>query len=368
MRALTDDHRRKMNTPHYSEQRTTDGKNKDSYFSEIYITLDTFHKLSTSNINNGEFHWHLTGNGENKQHPMILTTLENIVEIQICSFSMPIIPEVTYLLIPPPPAITLADTLTLIQNNSNVTPLPPLLVPNSYPYGQYPYEYLPVSSTTIYPWISNPYSQLPYDGLFTIYITETGSQCYKSSTGKRHNYSFVANKSANLHNSLQAAPANGSDWDIFTFTTPIKEMHNMTLIFRNPDNNIKFLPDVYKLAPINIDSSVAPGGPFLRINIPGHQLLMGDRIIISKAKSNNVVLDTYLNRPEGHVVAGDPGLAALNPSEPIPGDYLWTDPAIGIYNLTSPIPTFPIRASIYVAKRRMLIPIKIRQILQRNTN
>jgi hypothetical protein len=331
-----------------------------------YITLDTFYKTPNSNYERGEFQWDLEA--VTKEQPQLtLDTIENVIEIQIGSFHIPILPEVKYELISPPSAITRPDTLTLVHNNANGSSGPPLLISNSGFHGQYPYGLTSPSTTFVYPWVNNPYSQNPSSGLFTIYIQETGHQSYRGANGFHHNFEFVS-EFGTSHNALLASPLSGSEWNKFTLSTPIRDVRHLTLIFRNPDQTMKFLPDCYNNVLISTDTSVAAGGPFIQIHIPGHQLMMGDRIIISKFNSTNRALDTYINRVEGHVVAGDPGLPPLTPRDPIVGDYIWTDPAIGVYNLVTPLPVLPKSANVYIVKRRMRIPIRLRQIVNRRTN
>lgn len=102
---------------------------------------------------------------------------------------------------------------------------------------------------------------------------------------------------------LLALPQSGSQWDTFIFTDPLKDVHGLTLVFRNPDTPIRFLPDCLYDVEVGSDGSATPG-PFLRVHAPDHGLNMGDRIFISGFKSGNSKLDAYVNRPEGLVAAG----------------------------------------------------------------
>ena len=135
---------------------------------------------------------------------------------------------------------------------------------------------------------------------------------------------------------------------------------------------------------------------------------MGDRIFVQGFKSGNAELDTYVNRPEGLVAAGDPraGLLKINPGvlitqmSPAPTStsfvedgYFYTDPAINLRNVKfpgivpavaaslgpPPVPAVPAHpglvldmekqtVTVCVANRRMRIPMRIRRVVDRVTN
>lgn len=332
--------------------------------SDQYIILDTFSKLRESQVEKGEFRWNFMVQGVTGDEVVgVRDKIDTVIEIQIGGFSLPVIPEVTYTLAAPPAATPSGtNQLVLVHNNNNAAPpLNPLLPPAQYP----------TSIPALTPWINNPYSQTPYGNRMTIQLREAGLQSYSDRNGARHHYEFniaylsVAGGNPNL---LSAVPISGSQWDTFIFTDPLKDVHGLTLIFRNPDIPIRFLPDcLYDVAVVS-DGAAAPG-PFLRFDAPNHGLLVGDRIVVEGFKSGVPVLDSYINRPEGHVVSGDPSVAPLPPSSPIPTpNSFWLDPAVSIIDLTAPPPALPQSVTVCIAKRRMRIPIRLRRVVARLTN
>jgi hypothetical protein len=341
--------------------------------SDQYIVLDTFLKLRESAVDRGEFRWNFMVQGVTGDEVLgVKDKIDTVIEIQIGSFNMPIPPEVPYVLAPAPAAPTGTDRLVLVQNNTTaLAPFSPTLVPNVSPYGQYPAELLIPPATTLTPWINNPYTQVPFFDRFTIQIREAGLQSYSDRNGARHHYEFTLSSTAGAGtnpNMLLALPQSGNQWDTFIFTDPLKDVHGLTLVFRNPDIPIRFLPDCLYDVSVESDASASPPGPFLRVNAPGHGLSMGDRIFITGFKSGNPKLDAYMNRPEGLVAAGDPNLPALNPGVPIVGNFFWTDPAVSIFDLTVQVPVLPQTVTVCIAKRRIRIPIRLRRIVARLTN
>lgn len=340
--------------------------------SDQYIILDTFLKLRESAVDRGEFRWNFMIQGVTGDEVIgVKDKLDTVIEIQIGSFSMPIPPEVPYVTTPLPEAPTGTDQLVLIKNNNSAGPeAGPTLVPNVSPYGQYPAALLVPPATTLSPWVNNPYTQLPFFGRFTVQIREAGLQSYSDRNGARHHYEFTVSSTTGLGtnpNMLLALPQSGSQWDTFIFTDPLKDVHGLTLVFRNPDIPIRFQPDCLYDAEIDTDGAGTPG-PFLRVRAPGHGLSMGDRIFISGFKSGNPKLDAYVNRPEGLVAAGDPSDPPLGPGVPIGEPYFWTDPAISLHDLTVVEPALPQTVTVCIAKRRMRIPIRLRRVVARLTN
>jgi hypothetical protein len=183
---------------------------------------------------------------------------------------------------------------------------------------------------------------------------------------------------------LLALPQSGSQWDTYIFTDPLKDIHGLTLVFRNPDIPICFLPDCIYDAVVEVDdggtdnellpavlSPITGMWPVIRINAPGHNLNMGDRIFISGFKSGYTSLDSYINRPEGLVAAGRPDdpLNAGVPISTVSTKYFWTDPAINLFNMIPAPPVFSQNTvTVCIAKRRMRIPIRLRRVVSRLTN
>jgi hypothetical protein len=338
--------------------------------SDQYMVLDTFLKQRDSAVDRGEFRWNFTVQGVTDGDALgVRDRVDTVIEIQIGSFSMPVPPEVPYALVPAPAAPTGTDRLVLVHNNANAAaPYSPTLVPNFLGYGQYPPALLVPPATALVPWVHNPYSQLPFDR-FTIQLREAGLQSYSDRGGARHHYEFALSTACPVSSPavLQAVPQCGHKWDTFIFTDPLRDVHGLTLVFRNPDVPLRFQPDCLYDVPVAADGAAAPG-PFLRVAAPGHGLCMGDRVFFSGFRSGNAGLDAHVNRAEGQVAAGDPSLAPLAPGAPIAGDFFWTDPAVSIIDLTATPPALPQLATVAIAKRRMRIPIRLRRVVARLTN
>jgi hypothetical protein len=366
--------------------------------SDQYIVLDTFLKLRESAVDRGEFRWNFMIQGVTGDEVVgVKDRIDNVIEIQIGSFSVPILQEVPYTTISSVASIAIpsneSNQIILWHNNTNEANKPPMLVSNTSPYGQYPSTVLAPSAaaspTTLSPWIHNPYTQLPFFGRFTIQLREAGLQSYSDRNGARHHYEFTlaatAGAAGTNPNMLLALPQSGSQWDTYIFTDPLKDIHGLTLVFRNPDIPICFLPDCIYDAVVEVDdggpdnellpassSPITGMWPVIRINAPGHNLNMGDRIFISGFKSGYTSLDSYINRPEGLVAAGRPDdpLNAGVPISTVSTKYFWTDPAINLFNMILPAP--PVfsqnTVTVCIAKRRMRIPIRLRRVVSRLTN
>jgi hypothetical protein len=339
--------------------------------SDQYLVLDSFHKLRESRIDIGEFKWNVMVQGVTGDEVIgVRDEVENVIELQVGSFCLPIFDEVEYKLQNPPSTIPSGtNTLVLIHNNSNITGAP-TLIPNVGNYGQYPKEILTPPDTFVIPWINNPYTQIPYHNRLTIQVKEAGLQSYSDGNGARHHFEFVVSYKPQINtnpNIMSANPISGDLWDTYIFTEPIKDLHGITLVFRNPDYPVKFKPDcLYNVKAVS-DGAILPG-PFIRFDYQSHGLSMGDRIFISGFKSGSINLDSYINRNDGHVASGDPSQLPIQPGVLIPtANSFWLDPAVSIVDL-QPIPILPQTVTVCIAKRRIRIPVRIRKVVDKLTN
>jgi len=332
--------------------------------SDQYIVLDSFYKDATSsNPEKGEFHWNFMIQGATSdQNIGVSDKLDNVVEIQMAAFSLPIPEEVPYVLRTAPITPTGNNQLVLSQNNDN--PLPPYnprLLPAQYPAS------VPAQS----PWVNNPYSQLPCGNRITVWYKEAGRQSYIDINGGRHHYEFVATYPSSLGanpNQLVAIPLDGRRWDAFIFTEPLPDVPGMTLVFRTPNNPLSLRQDVLEAVTVTSDGAPA-NGPYLVFGYTNHGLNVGDRIFVKGFKSGIDVLDAYINRDNGHVASGDPTQPAMLPSTPIPElNRFWLDPAVSIIDMTNPAPVLPQLVTVYVAKRRLRISVRLRRVVDRLTN
>ena len=382
--------------------------------SDQYVVLDTFLKLRESATDRGEFRWNFMVQGVTGDEVIgVRDEIDNVIEIQIGAFAMPNPPEVPYVV---ENTATLETTGQYMLRGNNIgttstSKPPPKLGINQYPEALLvPGPGTTWNNTPLSPWVHNPYSQVPFFGGLTVQVCEAGLQSYSDRKGARHHFEFrltAPNDGANP-NMLLARPMRGTQWDTYTFTDPLKDIHGITLIFRNPDAPIHFLPDcLYGVTAKYNDP------PFtfkaLRFYAPGHQLRMGDRIFVSGFKSGDAGLDAYVNRPEGLVASGnfdspiklEPGVAIAEASLE---DYFWTDPGICLQDVKFPwlvpdapavpavpagpggvpaavpaVPAVPAHTemrdelppqsvTVCVANRRMRIPMRIRRVVDRVPN
>lgn len=354
-------------------------KKEDVIVAHQYILLDSFLKNKNSSTEIGQYNWNL-----NPQSPTvpesigIYEVMDYVIEIQIGSFSLPILDDVTYI----DPTIQQYGQVYLIQNNTNMElNLAPTMVRKSTTIGQYPSPlFTNETETYIMPWINNPYSQTPYYSHISIQIVETGLQSFASANGTRFNFEYDLAYSSRLGanpNFVEAKPVNANGWDSFTFLNPIRNLNTISLVIRNPDSPINFEPDVMYYSVINLTVDPIGGGAHVTIftQFP-HKLNGGDRVFLQnfvpKMPDGITIntnfpnyLTTYINRPAGHTVNSVFGVSnPVNTGDPIPDSGFCLDPSIEIINPTDPniSPSFPGLVDVCIAKRRLRIPMKIKYL------
>ena len=369
--------------------------------SDEYVVLDSFNKLPDSRVEAGEFRWNFVVQGSTSDQAVgVRDEIDTVTEVQVGSFGFPVLPEVPYAL------GVQTNQLKFIQghNNTGATE-PPVLTPyqisTSLVYGQYPPASLipsagAASGTAAIPWVHNPYSQTPCFGRITAQLKEVGLQSISDRDGARHHFEFglvYPVFTGTNPNMLLALPVDGMD--TYTFTEPIKDIHGLTLVFRNPDIPIVFAPDCL----YNATASLIASGPaeLLMFTAAGHGLLAGDRVFfrnftmgwplldgagIEKEFTPATALNNYVNRPEGQVVAGlQPGSMGgwtfSAPGISPDADRFFTDPVIDTeylvppanpYGGVAPVLTFRGMTTICVAKRRLRIILRMRRVVPRLTN
>ena len=340
--------------------------------SDQYIVLDSFSKLRASDVGRGEFRWNFNVQGSTTDEALgVRDKVDAVIEVQLSAFSMPLLPEVPYVLAAPSEAPGGADRLLLLHNNTNFAgALGPTLDASQYPTAG---PWTVAAPPPFSPWPGNPYSQTPHAGHFTIQLQEAGLQSFSDRNGARHHYEFTlaapAYAGACSPTVMQALPLRGGMWDTYTFTTPLTDVHGLTLVFRNPDVPLRFLPDVLYDARLESDGAAAPG-PFLRARAPGHALRAGDRVFVTGCASGCAALDGFVNRADGLVAAGDPAAPPLAPGTPIvlaDPDVFYFDPGVGLAELVT-MPTLPQYVTIGIASRRLRIPIRLRRVVGFVTN
>ena len=316
--------------------------------SDQYVILDSFLKRRDSDPTRGDFRWNFMVQGVTSDEAVgVRSVVGSVIEIQIGAFSLRAPPDVPYTLIalapgsiednPAPPA----GKFSLVWNNAGDIDTAPEARPGA-------------GDTYSNPWRGAPLTSLPF-GRFTLQIREAGLQSFSDRGGARHNFEFTVTKEE--HEVLTALPV----WDKFTFTEPLHDIHGISLVFRNPDIPISFLPDCL------YDVTVKVVGSCLSFGSPSHGLLMGERIFISGFKSRDLPLNAYVNRVEGHIAATTPPDIPINPGIPIPDDTFGTDPAIVVGDLLTGDAS-PLFVDVAIASRRMRIPVRMRCLVDRQTN
>ena len=349
---------------------------------EQYIVLDSFIKLKESATERGEYKWSLNTQGQSTDESIgVLENIDYVTEIQMGYFYIPILEDIPYI----DNTVTVYGQVDLIQNNTSDVNKPPTLVRKNMPViGQYPIVlFTEPTETYKVPWINNPYTQLPFCNRLSVYIKESNLQSYLNMNNTRFNFEFNVTFDTKLHNNpnfLQVNPLS-SRWDSYMFINPLRNLNTITLIFRNPDNIINFEPDIMYKSVINLTND-GTGGHITLFTQYEHKLLAGDRIFLKNFiptlpdGSSNInfpqYLLNYIIRSDGHAInIVSPGiLPSLDPSKPIGGVSFGLDPSIRILN---PIDnnitiSFPGIVDIFIAKRRLRIPIKIKSIKNKNND
>lgn len=356
-------------------------KNKE--FIEQYVMLDSYVKVKNSSTEYGEFKWIFNTQGQTLDEAVgIIGTIDNVIQIQIGTFYIPIIEDSVYM----DRRVESYGTVNLVQNNTSNVGEPPTLIRQDGNYGQYTYSILFDGETYKFPWTNNPFSQIPFANKISIQIKEASLQSYAGFNNIRYNYEFLAMHNNRINgnpNFVQVKPINGARWDEFNFNTPLKDLNTITLVFRNPDYPISFEPDVMYRSFISlaIDPN-PPAGSFLIITTQFvHKLCAGDRIYLKNFVpalpdgSTNILFHDYLlqyiHRQDGHTVNSViPGIGlTLDPARPVltPTDF-GLDPSIKLLNPIDPNITvsLPGLVDVYIAKRRIRIPMKIKSIKNSN--
>jgi hypothetical protein len=202
-------------------------------------------------------------------------------------------------------------------------------------------------------------SQFSDFGRFNISINETGLNSMSTKNGNKHNFEYKTVKNQ-LPLSFEDPSINKSlyesipirDWDTFNISPPLTEITSITLNFKSNDIPISFNEDCL----YNCKSDIVNN--YIKLIYDNHGLKSGDKIFIERFNSGNPILDEYVNRKDGHFVAGDPNMPSCpqNSTEPTNTEF-WTDPSINVKNINiNSIKS--LRFDVFVEKRRIRIPMK----------
>lgn len=320
--------------------------------SDQFVELDSFEKVESSNIANGEFIFNFLVQGVTKNQAIGVTdTVENVIGMQVTDFTIPLLPSDQF------------NADTIMELNPGWEELG--LVQNGA---------LPTTGNSV----SNPQTQVPFGSRITMFIPEIGQQSFSDYNGRRHQFEFDASPSG------PADPPN-SDGDrilltplrhshLFLFTQPVYDINGLTLRFYNPDYPIKFPPDCLYGTTASTDANsrvqFTYADPTNLIN-----LAVGDRIYIDGFNvQGQTTLNNYMSRNTGHIVGQD-GFNVTQPSSPGESTTVTfrLNPDVFTNGLSTPIPPntqINSRTSITVrvAKNRIRIPMRFRKIVDHMTN
>ena len=357
---LTEEIRRENKQRHNEQSNLPD---PDSFYgrSDQYIMLDTFRKNPLSDVANGEFMFDLMIQGSTGDYVIgVKERLNNIVEMQIGSFNVELLPMNEYPIIPNP--VSNITNGFLLRNTADLL------------------------GTSL---------QVQEGQRLTICVKEASLQSYSDKNGKRHHFDLLLSNSTFTHylqsytnatDNALAVPATTTvvvytatpdlDWNTYYFTDPIQDFPSITLQFKNPDINMRFLPDVY----YNVDavfaaSTVAAAGGAFNSAVPGnlfliidtkvvHNIPTGSKIIVTGLATSNVSINNSVNNVNGLItttsyVATSPVVVAANS--------LWFNPVINI-PANPGFTDIVYKVNVYVPSRRMRIPMRMRRVIDRTTN
>jgi hypothetical protein len=349
--------------------------------SDQYMILDSYEKVQDSRPEHGQFRFNFMVQGVTRdQNIGVKDRLDTIIGIQVCDFSIPLLPFDDF-----------APAALYILNPG----LPAGFLAANGP--------LPTSGTPV----NNPQSQIPFSSRVTMFLKEIGLQSYSDADNRRHHFEFDATLAGPswpgvvLGDRILLTPLD--DCEYFLFTDPIQDVHGLTVCFYNPGAELRFPPDVLYAVAAAADFrgrlTFTYTDPTNLIN-----LAVGDRIYILGFTSGNGTLDTYLNRPEGHIVGGGPdapddrgegivigpddpgghgfgGFSIIPPTSSTSGTLLTfrLNPDVIVTSLTPPFPASDARGAysaipsstqidVRIAKNRLRIPLRFRRVVGRHTN
>lgn len=329
--------------------------------SDQYLVLDSWEKVESSRINEGQFVFNFMVQGVTRdQNIGVKDKLDTIIGIQVCDFCIPLLPLDDF---DPERITSLSPGLSELGLTVNGPP--------------------PVTGDAV----SNPQSQTPFCERVTMYLKEIGLQSISDAENRRHHFEFDASVVGSA-----PAPADGDRilltplrrCDYYLFTDPIQDIHGLTVCFYNPTNTLAFPPDcLYD----TIASADAGQSLQFTYNDPTNliNLAVGDRIYIrgfqaydAASDTDYSILNAYIGRPEGHQVGVDGfSISPVPPAYPTPTSGTTVafrlNPDVSTAGLSPPIAantqiTSRTRITVCIAKNRTRIPLRLRRVVDRLTN
>ena len=336
-----------------------------------YLILDSYNKIEDSHVDRGEYKFNFNPHGLTGDQAIgIRDDITRIIEIAVCSFTIPLIKNDLFRAADADPTFSI---LGLTDNFAGY-----------------------VAPDISY--IEDRTQQYAYERI-TMYMQDISAQSFLDNENSRHHFEFdvsaVGHATGSGHgNKLLMTPIDNT----YVLSDPVNHVHGMAISFFNPDYPLKMPPDViYGIALYSVTQS---GGTSSADNViqfrflePTGQLnlLVGDRVFFKGFESyyieagsttkttHNHTLNKYINRQEGHRLGDDPVLgtaAIITVSNNLYKLYL--DPKISTANLkgvdgvTAPANNEEFksktRVNMYIAKNRIRIPIRFRTLSKRYTN
>ena len=244
----------------------------NTYFQEF--RLDSWQSSNASNPANGLFVWELSNNAPSIISRLgTLRALYNIIELNIGNFHMPYPLNVPY--------ITSSDnTITgiiLVDNRPN-----PEIAYNIDDYASY-------------------LSQIPFKKV-SIEIKELTTQSVSIINGNRITFEYDIS-GVDEFGVVSAQLLNNARFDTYKLSHPVN-MNQISIIIRNPDNPISFLPSYYSQVRLLPDIN---GNLNFTLRLPNGDIdsymYIDDKIYITGYDRLSATDNSYINRPEGHLIS-----------------------------------------------------------------
>lgn len=313
--------------------------------SDQYVVLDTA-LCSGADPATGKFAFNLSPQkAAGKKTIGVRDTLKTIIEIQTYKFCMPL-PLLTE--IP-----TEHPTLTLAANTPGDDPR---------------LDTDPIGGLA---------AQLAHCPRVTLYLEEAGEQCNHDFKSRKHHFEYEASLVGTIGDPgarMLLTPINS----IYVFTTPLTDLHGITMQFFGPDSKLRFPPD--ELRNVRLTTQVL-GDDRITVSAIGTDgvavslsdiLSPGDRIFFDNVKIGVVVtaggttqenlereLNAFLMREDGLHVGSFPTATTMI-----------TDPSIVSASFVAGGETLPLLSSVTmrIAKNRMRAPFRMRRVIEGATN
>jgi len=279
-------------------------REKFSGVSDQYLILDSFlADPGMSDFSTGRFYWNIHEGMTSENYLGTSGLLENIIEMDVRSFVMPILPTVAAATTSTVPGGGSTSQLFIDQSGGGDLSIP----------------------------------QIAYGERITMGIKETNMSAFSDNNSRRHHFEFSIGNST-VNNIRECYPIENK----YIFTNPVTALESLTLQFNSPDQPLIFNEDTYYVV---TGSTTASTTAFhLEFTRTDHKLEDDDRIYISGFNSGLTAIDNYVNRIQGHPV------------------FYITDDLFSITPTPFYEPGLSSTCTIRIAKNRFRIPIRLRKL------